>query len=247
MTPLAMGLLGSGEFDPWAEEVDRWLLDRAAAGDGRVLILPTASAPDGDEVFEMWSEKGMAHYERQGIPAEVLPLKTRKDADRADLTAKLDDASMVFFSGGNPAYLAATLVNTGFWRALLAGMDRGLAYAGCSAGVACLPDLAPDSGITSLDEAVWRPGLGFFHEVIFMPHWNALDSFMPGLTDFVIASVPPGSRLFAIEENTAAVGDGYEWSVLGVGKVRLLRDGGWREFYAGQSFTEHLMGGVPGA
>lgn len=244
MSPLAMGLLGSGEFDPWAEEVDRWLLGRARAGDGRVLILPTASAPDGDDVFEMWSEKGMAHYGRQGIPAEVLPLKTREDADRADLTAKLDDASMVFFSGGNPAYLAATLVNTEFWRALLDGMDRGLPYAGCSAGVACLPDLAPDSGITSLDEAVWRPGLGFFHDVIFMPHWNALDSFMPGLTDFVIASVPDGCRLLAIDENTAIVGEGAQWSVMGAGATHALLDGEWEHHPSGSSFSLPLSRAV---
>src|SRR5439155_5875898 len=34
--PLTFGLLGSGEFLPWSEEVDRWLLERAT-GDGRVL------------------------------------------------------------------------------------------------------------------------------------------------------------------------------------------------------------------
>lgn len=243
MSPV-LGLLGSGEFDPWAAEVDRWLLERARGGDGRVLILPTASAPDGDEVFEMWSEKGMAHYGRQGIPAEVLLLKTREDADRADLIAKLEDASLVFFSGGNPAYLAATLAGTNFWRAVLAGLDRGLAYGGCSAGVACLPDLAPDSGITSLDEAVWRPGLGFFRDVIFMPHWDALDSFMPGLADFVIASVPPGSRLFAIDENTAILGDGTEWSVVGMGGASLLWEGSWRRFASGEAFSLPLAFGA---
>ena len=43
MSGLSFGLLGSGEFEPWNDEVDRWLLDRAT-GDGSVLILPTACA-----------------------------------------------------------------------------------------------------------------------------------------------------------------------------------------------------------
>lgn len=40
-------LLGPGEFEPWAVGVDRWVLARARTGDPRVLILPTASAPEG--------------------------------------------------------------------------------------------------------------------------------------------------------------------------------------------------------
>ena len=77
----SFALLGSGEFEPWTEDVDRWLLDRAT-GDGTVLILPAASAPEGDSVFEMWANMGLTHYGRLGIPAEVVPLKRRKDAER---------------------------------------------------------------------------------------------------------------------------------------------------------------------
>jgi len=62
--------MGSGEFEPWSAEMDRQVLDRAN-GDGRVLILPTASAKEGDEVFDGWAAKGLAHYSSLGIPAEV--------------------------------------------------------------------------------------------------------------------------------------------------------------------------------
>ena len=34
----SVALLGSGEFEPWTDDVDHWLLDRAT-GDGTVLIL----------------------------------------------------------------------------------------------------------------------------------------------------------------------------------------------------------------
>ena len=80
---LGIALLGSGEFEPWTEPVDRWLLDRAT-GDGTVLILPTASAPEGDRVFTMWADMGLAHYGRLGIASEVVPMKTREDADRPE-------------------------------------------------------------------------------------------------------------------------------------------------------------------
>ena len=136
MSPPAIALLGSGEFEPWTEPVDRWLLDRAT-GDGTVLILPTASAPEGDRVFTMWADMGLAHYGRLGIASEVVPMKTREDADRPEFAGMLERASIVYFSGGNPAYLATVLRESRFWNDLIRRLDQGLAYTGCSAGMAC--------------------------------------------------------------------------------------------------------------
>src|SRR5439155_11002014 len=84
----AIALLGSGEFEPWTEEVDRWLLERAT-GDGSVLVLPTASAPEGDPIFDGWANLGLDHYAQLGIPAQVVPLKTREDADRSSFSKPL--------------------------------------------------------------------------------------------------------------------------------------------------------------
>lgn len=232
-----MALLGSGEFEPWTEEVDRWLLARAS-GDGSVLILPLASAPEGDEVFGRWSDMGLGHYERLGIPAEVLPLKKREDADRADLAGRLETASMTYFSGGNPAYLSSVLSGSRFWAELLRAMERGLAYVGCSAGVACLGDVVPDSTVLDFSSAdMWKPGLGFFPNVILGPHWDAMNTYVPGLQDLFIRAVPTGNRLLAIDERTAVVGNGTEWRVMGNGGASLLDDGSWLSFPSGQTFA----------
>jgi len=229
-------LLGSGEFLPWSAEVDRWVLERAS-GDGRVLILPTASAKEGDEVFDGWASKGLAHYEAAGIPAEVVRLKTREDAARPDFVERVEAASVAYFSGGNPAFLSSTIRDTPFWTALRAAMDRGLAYVGCSAGVACLGDQAPDSDAREFGDDLWQPGLGVFPGVWFGPHWDALDSYVPGLTGFIVASVPAGRTLLAIDEDTAVVGDGDEWSVVGVSGAHVYRDGYWSHHVRGASFT----------
>jgi cyanophycinase len=233
------GLLGSGEFEPWSAEVDRASLERAT-GDGRVLILPAASAKEGNEIFDGWGSKGLAHFESLGIPAEVVALKTREDAGREELVAKLEDASVAYFSGGNPAFLSSVLVGTPFWEALQRAMGRGLAYIGCSAGVACLGDKAPDSDVERFDDGFWQAGLGVFHHVWFGPHWDALDSYVPGLSNFIVSSVPRGDTLFAIDENTAVVGDGADWSVVGVAGVHIYRDGAWVHHPSGSEFTFEL-------
>jgi cyanophycinase len=235
------GLLGSGEFEPWTEPVDRWLLERAT-GDGSVLILPAASAPEGEEVFERWASMGLEHYDELGIPADVVQLKTRADAERDDLARMLETASMVFFSGGNPAYLAGVLRGSTFWRAVLTEMDRGMAYGGCSGGVACLGQVAIDSTILEFDSPdLWKEGLGLFPNTYFGVHWDALDRYVPGLQAMFVSAVPAGSLLMGIDERTAVVGDGVEWSVMGAGSAQLIEHGREARFPSGESFEAALV------
>lgn len=237
---LSMALLGSGEFEPWTQGADRWLLDRAS-GDGTVLILPTASAPEGDAVFDRWADMGLQHYRGLGVPAEVLPLKTSEDANDRGLSAKLATASMAYFSGGNPASLAGVLRGSLFWKELLAAMGRGMAYTGCSAGIACLGELAVDSAAHLRgDRDIWKPGLQMFPGVQFGPHWDALDTYVPGLQAMFIAAVPVDRMLVAIDEHTALVGDGVSWQVMGSGAASRRRNGEWQTFRSGESFTEPL-------
>jgi cyanophycinase len=234
MSGRVWALLGSAEFLPWAEEVDRWMLERARPGP--VLILPTASAPEGDEVFDGWGRMGVEHYARLGVEAEVLPVKRREDAERANLASRLDDAAAVFLSGGNPGSLAAALAGTRFWTSLVANLDRGLAYGGCSAGIAALGE-----------RAAWRlhrnsfwPGLGVFPGTNLAPHWDAVDAYIPGLAEALVANLGPPFRLVAVDERTAMVGDGRRWSVLGAGGAHILEDGGWTDHGAGSSFDLDL-------
>lgn len=240
-----VALLGSGEFEPWAREVDRWVLERARDR-GRVLVLPTASAPEGEDVFERWAALGVEHYQRQGVTAEVLPLRTREDAERPELARELSRASMVFFSGGNPAYLARVLDGTEVWRALRTELLRGLGYAGCSAGVACLGESAPDSSASvRARRHVSAPGVRLFRGLDLGPHWDALDTYLPGLRQQFVRSLPPGRRLLAVDEHTAVVGDGRAWAVLGRSAAHLFAEGTWRDFPAGSTFEMPLLEAVP--
>jgi cyanophycinase len=235
---VSMALLGAGEFDPWSAPVDRWALERGDdSRDGRVVILPTASAPEGDETFDGWAAKGLEHFAGLGIEAEALSLKTREDATHDELVARIRGASAVYFSGGNPYYLAQTLRDTPFWSALLEELDRGTVYIGCSAGVAALTETTYDSSVGDLRTGeVWKQGLGFVRGMLFAPHWDTVNQWFPGATDYIAASVEPGDVLIAQDEDTAMVGDGERWSVLGEAAIHVLRDGEWAHHRAGDAF-----------
>ena len=222
MSLRAFALLGSGEFEPWTVEMDHWLLDRAG-GDGTVLIAPTASAPEGDDVFTRWGRKGVDHFGAGGRNAEVLPLRSRDDASRSAVLEPLERASLVYFSGGNPWFLAEALRDTPAWSTIARRLDRGLAFAGCSAGVAFLAETTFDSAEEDVAH-VFKPGIGYACPgVVFGPHWDRVDTWMPGARDAIAATVPPGGILVGIEEDTALVGDGQEWSVVGRHDVHVLR------------------------
>jgi cyanophycinase-like exopeptidase len=239
----AYAFLGAGEFEDWHADIDRSLLE---GRQGPVLVLATASAPEGDEVYQSWIDKGLAHYAATGIDAVSPQLRTREDAYDPAIVAQVDEASTVFFSGGNPAYLAKVLLGTPVWQRIRDRVgDGSLAYAGCSAGVACLSDPTFDSAADDADR-VWAPGLGHFPEILFAPHWDIVETWIPGAHAFIAAATPAGGTLVAIDEQTALVGDGTQWSTHGVGGVYLHRDGAWvGEYRAGDRWElPMLVGGV---
>jgi cyanophycinase len=238
-----VGLVGSGEFEPWSRDVDRWLFERAE-GDGRVLVAPTASAPEGDAVFDGWAGRGLAHFTQMGLRAELLDVRVPSDAHDGAKVAQVRGASLVYFSGGNPAHLARTLAGSPLWVALREEMARGMVYAGCSAGMACLGRSAPDSDVQDFTAALWQPGLALFPDTWLGPHWDALDRFAPGLVAHIAATVPTDDVLLGIDEYTAVLGDGSDWTVAGVGAAHARVAGEWHRYDSGALFHLPLMAGA---
>jgi cyanophycinase len=230
------GLLGSGEFQPWSHDVDSWLLERVT-GDGRALIFPTASAPEGDEVFSGWAQQGLDHFAEAGVAAEVLDVRDRTDADDRAFAERLLSASLVYFSGGNPAYLAASLHGTALWRAVIDGLDRGMGYIGCSAGMACLGRKAPDSSVDDFSPDLWSKGLELFPRAWLGPHWDMLDHYAPGLVDHFKRTVPADDILIGVDELTAVVGDGEHWQVVGRGAAHVRTGETWSRHVAPDELT----------
>ncbi len=137
-----LALVGAGEFLETMSGVDRQLLDRS--GGVKVAIIPTASAPDGPGVPERWIRQGIDHFARLGAsPIGVLALD-RAACDDPQNVEPVRDADLVYFSGGKPDYLHATLTGTALWSAVEAVLDRGGVVAGCSAGAMIMGGYVPD-------------------------------------------------------------------------------------------------------
>src|SRR5438552_8563148 len=92
-----VALVGAGEYLPEILPVDKKLLERVN-GTPRVVVLPTASAPDGEGVPERWASMGVEHFAQLGITAEPIMLLNRTDAGNADISAKHVNAYFIYFS-----------------------------------------------------------------------------------------------------------------------------------------------------
>jgi cyanophycinase len=228
-------LLGSGEFEPWSGEAERFILD-GATGDGSAVVLATASGREGRAVFDRWTDMGLAHYASLDIPANAVRVQNRADALTSGMADPIDGASMVFFSGGSPSYLAATIIGTPIWDAITRLVARGGVYAGCSAGAM----VAGSSGTGARRGHLPFPfasGLGLVPETAFGVHWDALGGrWIRWLRDLAPRRLPREVSFAGIAEKTAIATDGDRWRVFGTGEVDVRARGQRTAYTAGQTF-----------
>jgi cyanophycinase len=219
--PGSIALVGSGEFLPAMTEIDAGLLAATGRRRPRVAILPTASWPDGEEVFRRWASMGVEHFTALGAEVEPVLVRDRFDADDAAHVQAIGEADLVYLSGGKPGHLARSLVGSPVGDALLAAHDRGATLVGCSAGAMILAARHWETRKRRLFWPLgWRPGLGLVPGAAVIPHY---DAFPEAVAAMVVLQTPRGSRALGIDEETAVVGRDGSWQVQGHGRVTVWR------------------------
>ncbi len=208
-----VALIGSGEYLPTMALVDKVLLERVSSTP-RVVVLPTASVPDGAGVPERWARMGVEHFTQLGASVEPVMLLNRADADDADIAARLAAANFIYLSGGRPRYLLETLQGTASWQAIKDAFAAGGVVAGCSAGAMVLGGQVFDF------PQVWRtiPALGFVPGIAVIPHFDELPRWLTG----TIARTRRKVTVVGIDGATALVGSDGQWTVLGSGSVTVF-------------------------
>jgi cyanophycinase len=219
--PGPIALVGSGEFLPAMSEIDATLLAATGRRRPRVVILPTASWPDGEEVFRRWASMGAEHFSALGAEVEPVLLRDRFDAEDEAHVQAIGEADLIYLSGGKPGHLTGTLVGSPVGEALLAANRRGATLAGCSAGAMTLADRHWDFRRRRLFWPVrWRDGLGLVPGATVIPHY---DAFPEPMAAMLVLQAPRGIATLGIDEETALVGRDGSWQVEGPGRVTVWR------------------------
>ena len=232
--PGPVALVGAGEFLPSMSSFDASLLAATGVARPRVVILPTASFPDGEAVFKRWAEMGVAHFAGLGAEVEPVMVRDRSEADDPAAVQAVGEADLVYLSGGKPSYLLEALAGSAVGRALTAAHQRGAALAGCSAGAMALAGHSFDFRVRLMPFPLrWGSGLGFAPDVSVVPHYDAWPEPFSALIAF---QAPRGSTVLGIDEDTAVVGHEGGWQVHGAARVTVWRGRRRERFRAGEVF-----------
>jgi cyanophycinase len=213
-----LALVGSGEFTSAMTEVDGALLAATGRERPRVAIVPAASWPDGEAVFNRWVAMGEAHFSALGAQPVPVLIRDLASANDPAAVAGIAEADFVYLSGGKPGYLLELLRSSAAGVALREARARGAVIAGCSAGAMVLGGhQLRTGGWRALKLPVaWQDGLGFVPGLVIVPHYDAIPETL--LLPLVLAA-PEGSLVLGIDEDTALVGRDGDWLVHGRGRV----------------------------
>ena len=213
--------------------IDRGLLASTGVLRPRVVVIPTASWPDGEDVFRRWGAMGEAHFAALGAEVEQVLVKDRADADDPASAQAAGEADLVYFSGGKPDHLLAALDGSALWTAVRAAWERGAVLAGCSAGAMVLGGHQVEISRKIRFPVHWAPSLGIVPSVAVLPHY---DRFPETFAALFAMGAPHGTLVLGIDEDTALVGQDGGWQVHGRSRVTVWRGRHRERFRAGEIF-----------
>jgi cyanophycinase len=215
-----IALVGSGEYLPVMEDVDRYLLDSLDLNGRkpRVVCLPTAAGKEGDQSVNRWSNMGLEHFKKLGAEVAALKIIDRRSADDIQYESIMENADLIYFSGGDPGYLYETMKDTCAWYAAQRAWSRGAIYAGCSAGAMILGKRMPSFRLAGTQE-----GFGIVPAEFIMPHFDAIPAIWKPMILALQKQLKGDQRMIGVDEDTALIGSlNGEWKAMGKSNVQVF-------------------------
>jgi cyanophycinase len=201
----------------------------------RVVCLPTAAGQEGDGSVNRWLGMGVAHF--QALGAEVTPARIidRESADDPQWESALENADLIYFSGGNPLYLFETMQGSRAWSAAQKAWERGAVYAGCSAGAMILAQKVPNFRAVGL---ISQDAFQILPAAFVIPHFDRMRGLWSAYLFGVRNQLKDKQFILGVDENTAVVGklDG-SWQVMGQGQAHIITRGGQQDLSAGEEVS----------
>ncbi|MFT7222671.1 MAG: cyanophycinase [Cellvibrionaceae bacterium] len=201
-------------------EVLKRVVQEVGKADYRVVVIPTASEePEqrGKDYQKVFATLGAAAI-------EILDIRERAQANNKALAKKLEDADLIFITGGDQLRLTTILGGTWVLDAIHTRLRAGALVAGTSAGAAVFSDTMIYEGKS--EEGLLKGGVlttsgfGFVENIIFDTHF--LDRGRIGRL-MQIVTTNPTSIGVGIGEDSGVIlkGDGTA-EVIGTGQVVIV-------------------------
>ena len=213
-------IVGGGEDRTGDRVVLRRIVELAGGAEARLVVLGTATTVP-DDVGPMYDRA----FDGIGVKEVVfLPCASREEANDPRTVDAIDNATGVFFTGGDQTRIAAVFGGSDADVALHAAWERGVVVAGTSAGAAMMSTTMILGGGEQIPTNNVRtgPGLGFVSGLVVDMHFAERGRIARLLA--VVAMFPHELGL-GIDEDTAVVVQDTRFEVIGSGAVAVVDAG----------------------
>ena len=225
--PGGIVLAGGEEFRAGCEGMDTAIMDATGAKPVRVLIIPTAAVTGPRKA----ASDGVGHFSCLGAKASELMVLDRSQANDEDFIKVVSEASLIYFTGGSPDHLLATLKGSKLFERLQEALTRGAVVGGSSAGA-----MVMGSAMRRPSSGGWVEGLGIAQGVAVLPHHERSDP--DTVVEELARTVPSDLTVLGIDARTCCFGAPGNWKALGSGKVIAYRNGSWGSYSSGESLPQ---------
>ena len=212
-------IIGGAEDKEGDCKILREFVRRAGGIKARLVIMTAATSLPGEV-----GDNYIRIFERLGAEdVRVVDTQRREDADNPDALEAIEQATGVFFTGGDQARITSCLKDTELDRAIHKRYSEGIIVGGTSAGAAMMPDIMIIEGESEtnprVDVVAMGPGMGFLPGVVIDQHFA-----QRGRLGRLVSALAqqPAVLGFGIDENTAIAVNGDEFEVIGEGAVTVI-------------------------
>ncbi|MEG4246337.1 cyanophycinase [Microcoleus sp. MON2_D6] len=193
---------------------------RCAGGTKAHIAIMTAATSLPGEVGDNY----IRVFERLGAEdVRVVDTQRPEDANNRDYLEAIEQATGIFFTGGEQARIISCLKDTILDAAMHKRFSEGIIIGGTSAGAAMMPDVMIIEGDSEtnprVDVVAMGPGMGFLPGVVIDQHF-AQRGRLGRLVSALL--LQPAVLGFGIDENTAILVHGDELEVIGENSVTVI-------------------------
>jgi cyanophycinase len=193
---------------------------RCAGGTKAHIVIMTAATSLPGEVGDNY----IRVFERLGAEdVRVVDTQTPEEARNPEYLEAIEQATGIFFTGGDQARIISCLKDTKLDAAIHKRYAEGIIIGGTSAGAAMMPDMMIIEGDSEtnprVDVVAMGPGMGFLPGVVIDQHF-AQRGRLGRLVSALL--LQPAVLGFGIDENTAILVSGDEFEVIGESAVTVI-------------------------
>ena len=218
-TPGSLIIVGGAEDKEGESLVLREVVERAG-GDAARLVVLTVATDSPAEVGKTYCDV----FERLGVASvQVVDVSTREHAEREESVAAVQQASGVYFSGGDQLHVTSLLGGTALDQCLRQRLAEGMLLGGTSAGAAMMSNTmilgGGDEESPCFGQVRVGGGMGLLPATIIDTHFSQRGRF--GRLLAAVAHYPHELGL-GIDENTGLVVEAGRFRVIGDGAVTVV-------------------------